>query len=210
VERYEVPPERLGRWLDRWAEAHAPVVRTEVGRERVVFLGGDGARLEADPPFGPLEPSERDGFAPGPLLEHVARERVVGVLLVRLGGHAAGVFAGRRLVESKVGRRNVHGRHKAGGQSQQRFARRREGQARLAMQAAADVAARVLLPHRADLEALVLGGDRRALAAVLEDPRLRGLAKLGGERVLDVPDPRLDVLRATPERFLATVLRPSG
>ena len=76
------------------------------------------------------------------------------------------------------------------------------------MQAAADVAARVLLPHQADLEALVLGGDRRALATVLEDPRLRSLARLGGEHVLDVPDPRLDVLRATPERFLATVLRP--
>jgi hypothetical protein len=206
VERYEVPPERLGRWLDRWAEAHAPV-RTEVGRERVVFIGADGARLEADPPFGGLTPSEHEGFAPGPLIDHVARERVVGVLLVRLGGHAAGVFAGRRLVDSKVGRRNVHGRNKAGGQSQQRFARRREGQARVAMQAAADVAARVLLPHRADLEALVLGGDRRALATVLEDPRLRGLARLGGERVLDVPDPRLDVLRATPERFLATVMR---
>jgi hypothetical protein len=208
VERFEVPPERLGRWLDRWAEAHAPVVRTEVGRARVVFLGGDGARLEADPPFPPLALAQHDGFAPEALLDHVARERVVGVLLVRLGGHAAGVFAGRRLVDSKVGRRNVHGRHKAGGQSQQRFARRREGQARVAMQAAADVAARVLLPHQADLEALVLGGDRRALGTVLEDPRLRGLARLGGERVLDVSDPRLDVLRATPERFLATVLRP--
>jgi peptide subunit release factor 1 (eRF1) len=132
------------------------------------------------------------------------------VLLVRLGGHAAGVFAGRRLVDSKVGRRQVHGRHRAGGSSQRRFERRREGQARVALEAAADVAARILLPHRADLEALVLGGDRRALAAVMEDPRLRVLAPLGEERVLDVPDPRLDVLRATPDRFLATVLRPTG
>jgi hypothetical protein len=208
VERWEVPPERLARWLDRWAAEHEPVTRTEVGRERVAFHAADGARLEADPPFPPLPAATFDGFVAAPLLDHVARERVVGVLLVRLGGHAAGVFAGRRLVDSKVGRRNVHGRHKAGGQSQQRFARRREGQARVALQAAADVAARVLLPHQADLEALVLGGDRRALATVLEDPRLRGLARLGGERVLDVPDPRLDVLRATPERFLATVMRP--
>ena len=135
---------------------------------------------------------------------------MVGVLLVRLGGHAAGVFSGRRLIVSKVGRRHVHARHKEGGPSQQRFARRREGQARVALEAAADVAAGMLLPHRADLEALVLGGDRRALATVMEDPRLRALARLGQERVLDVPDPRLDVLRSTPERFLATVLRPSG
>jgi hypothetical protein len=212
-ERYEVPPERLGRWLDRWAAEHAPVVRTEITPERVLFHAADGATLVCEPPFPPLgasPPFPIDGFEPRPLLEHVARERVVGVLLVRLGGHAAGVFAGRRLITSKVGTRLVHGRHKKGGSSQQRFARRRAGQARVALEAAADVAARILLPHRADLEALVLGGDRRALATVLEDPRLRVLVPLGTERVLDVPDPRLDVLRATPDRFLATVLRPSG
>jgi peptide subunit release factor 1 (eRF1) len=138
----------------------------------------------------------------------VTRDRVVGVLLVRLGGHAAGVFSGRRLVASKVGRRQVHARHRAGGSSQKRFARRREGQARVALEAAADVAARVLLGHRRDLEALVVGGDRRALAEVLEDPRLRPLAPLVEERVLDVPDPRLAVLQSTPDLFRATVVRP--
>jgi hypothetical protein len=163
----------------------------------VTFEAADGARLDADPPFPPLR---------GPLLEHVRRDRVVGVLLVRLGGHAAGVFSGRRLVDSKVGTRLVHGRHKAGGQSAQRFARRREGQARMALEAAADVAVRVLLPHRDDLEALVLGGDRRALTDVLADPRLRPLTPLSGERVFDVPDPRLAVLKAMPDRFRATTL----
>src|SRR5215207_4827789 len=170
VERYEIPPERLGRWLERWAAEHAPVERTEVRDGRVTFVAADGAAVDCDPPFPGLAVGVYEGFVPGPLLEHVARERVVGVLLVRLGGHAAGVFAGRRLVDSKVGRRLVHGRHKAGGSSQQRFARRREGQARVALEAAADVAVRVLVPHQADLEALVLGGDRRALATVLEDP----------------------------------------
>ena len=80
----------------------------------------------------------------GELLAHVRKERVVGVLLVRLGGHAAGVFAGRRLVAAKVGSRPVHGRRRAGGSSSGRFARRREGQARVALEAAAAVAARVL------------------------------------------------------------------
>jgi hypothetical protein len=211
-ERYEIPPDRLERWLQRWAERHGPVERTEVRRERVTFVAESGARVDCDPPFTPLEPDGLgvlQGFAPGPLLAHVARDRVVAVILVRLGGHAAGVFSGRRLVASKVGSRLVHGRNRAGGQSQRRFERRREGQARLALEAAADVAARVILPHRADLDAVVLGGDRRALAEVLEDPRLRALARLAAEPVLDVPDPRLDVLRSTPERFLATVVRPS-
>jgi peptide subunit release factor 1 (eRF1) len=169
--------------------------------------------LTAEPPFPPL-PRGGLGEAPGlviaPLLEHVARERVVGVLLVRLGGYAAGVFAGDRLVSSKVGSRLVHGRNRKGGSSSGRFARRRENQARDALGDAADVAARILLPHADDLEHVVLGGDRRALATVLEDPRLRRLQRLAEERILDVPDPRLDVLRATPARFRATLLRVTG
>ena len=208
-ERYEVPPERLGRWLERWAEAGAPVARTEIGAERVTFVGAGDAAVEADPPFPPLVATGvRQGFDPAPLLDHVTRDRVVGVLLVRLGGHAAGVFSGRRLVASKVGSRQVHGRHRAGGSSQRRFERRRGEQARMALEAAADVAARVLLEHRRDLEALVLGGDRRALTEVLEDQRLRPLRPLVQERVLDVPDPRFNVLQATPDRFRATILRP--
>jgi hypothetical protein len=207
-ERYEIPPERLGRWLERWADEHAPVEHTEVRLERVTFVGADGA-VDCDPPFPPLPTvGQRTGFDPAPLLDHVTRDRVVGVLLVRLGGHAVGVFSGRRLVASKVGRRQVHGRHRAGGSSQKRFARRREGQARVALEAAADVAARLLLEYRRDLDAVVLGGDKRALAEVLEDPRLRPLAPLVSERVLDVPDPRLAVLQSTPDRFRATILRP--
>ena len=206
-ERYEVPPERLGRWLERWAEANGPVTRTELAPGLVTFHGA--TRLECEPPFPPLAPiGEREGFEPGPLLDHASRDRVVGVLLVRLGGHAAGVFAGKRLVDSKVGSRNVHGRHSAGGSSQRRFERRRGEQARVALEAAADVAARVLLPYVRDLDAVVLGGDRRALGEVFEDPRLRPLTPLTVDRVLDVPDPRLRVLRETPDRFRSTIIKP--
>ena len=203
MSRYEIPPDRLARWLDRWAAANAPVRRTLGG---VVFEGAGGTARCA-PPFPPVEaPAEVEGFAPEALLEHVARERRVGVLLVRLGGAAAGVFSGDELVDSKVETRLVHGRHRKGGSSARRFERRRAGQARVALQAAADVAARVILPAAGSLDAVVLGGDRRALAIVLEDPRLGPLRALAVERVLEVPEPRLDVLRATPERFRATMV----
>jgi peptide subunit release factor 1 (eRF1) len=166
-----------------------------------------------EPPFPPLDAAalgDRAGYEPAPLLEHVRRERTVGVLLVRLGGHAAGVFEGERLLDSKVGSRLVHGRHKKGGSSSGRFARRREGQARAALEAAADVAARVLVPWTGRLDAVVLGGARHALDDVLADARLARLRPLVTGRVLDVPDPRLHVLRALPERFTATIVRPSG
>jgi hypothetical protein len=199
-ERYELPPERLGRWLDRWAEAHGGVASTVAEEGVVTYTAADGAVVECEPPFPPLR---------GDLLEHVARERTVGVLLVRLGGHAAGVFRGTALLDSKVDSKLVHGRHRKGGSSSGRFARRRAGQARVALAAAADVAVRVLrAPAEAgELDAVVLGGDRSALATVLEDPRLAAVRALAVPRVLEVGDPRLAVLRATPDAFRSTVVR---
>jgi hypothetical protein len=136
---------------------------------------------------------------------HAAASRTVGVLLVRLGGYAAGVFTGAppRLADSKVGSRLVHGRSAAGGQSQQRFARRREKQAAEALGAAADTAAAVFGRSGRPLDALVLGGDRRAVAGLRDDPRLRGYFAVAVDRFLTTPDPRLAVLRETPKMFRA-------
>ena len=204
--RYELPPERLGRWLGRWAAAHPGPHRSAFTAAEARFSAADGASLLARPVIGGLPEGELDGFADGPLLAHVRAERTVGVLLVRLGAHAAGVFEGDRLVASKVDRRLVHGRNRAGGQSQRRFERRRAGQARGSLQAAAEVAVRVLLPHAARLDAVVGGGDRGAVADVLADRRLAPLAALRVERTVEVPEPRLEVLEAMPARFRSTLL----
>jgi len=89
----------------------------------------------------------------------------------------------------------VQGRTKAGGQSQQRFARRRDNQARQAYEAAAEHAHRVLVrENAASVVALVCGGDRAAVDQVLADPRLRGLAERRVGPWLAVPDPRRSVL----------------
>jgi hypothetical protein len=118
--------------------------------------------------------------------------RRLGLLLVRRGGVAVGVAHGDDLAASKVDSAYVQGRTAAGGWSQQRFARRRENQARALAGGAADVAARLLAGKR--LDALVTGGDRPLVEAVLADPRLAGLPSPA--RHLDVPDPRLAVLKA--------------
>ncbi|MQA85170.1 MAG: hypothetical protein GEV03_11235 [Streptosporangiales bacterium] len=204
----DVPAERIDRWLRGFDGRHG-VVATRLAPEIVAYRADDGAVAECHVPFPPLAtPQEqRPGLATEPLVSHVMRDRMVGVLLVRLGGYAAGVFQGNDLVASKVGSRLVHGRHSAGGQSQRRFQRRRDKQAREAFQEAADVAARVLLPYAGQLEAVVCGGDRHAVDAVADDPRLRPLFALAVERFLAVPDPKLAVLRATPEQFRRVRIR---
>ena len=180
---------RLPRWLAGFAERHGAVLTDETP-DVVRLTGADGARAWIDVPFPPLT---------GTLAEHVARERRVGVLLVRRGGHAAGVFQGSALVASKVGSSYVQGTTKAGGWSQQRYARRRANQADAAFADAADAAARVLADEH--LDAFVVGGDRAGVRAVLEDRRLEHLAPSGPW--LTVKDPKRKVLESMPEQFLA-------
>lgn len=189
---------RLEGWLERFELRHG-AASWEVSSDEVVVRAPDGSVARCLVPFGPLVVTPASAY--GGLVEHVLRPRRVGVLLVRLGGHAAGVFEGDRLVASKVGSRQVHGRSAAGGQSQKRFARRREGQVRVALAAATEVAVRVLVPAAGSLDAVVLGGDRRSVEAVLGDDRLAALRPLVVEPLLDVPDPRQKVLESTPSLF---------
>ena len=198
----EVPAERLPGWLARFAERHGePTFSSSEDRWSVELEAPDGAVATVEVPFPPLPPGADSSSSD--LVAHVCRDRSVGVLLVRRGGYAVGRFVGRQLAESKVGSSYVQGRTKAGGWSQQRFARRRANQARGAYEDAADVAARLLVPRAARMAALVTGGDKAGLRQVLADPRLEPLRALVLPRVLSVPDPRLAVLSATPDQFLA-------
>jgi Actinobacteria/chloroflexi VLRF1 release factor len=215
----EVPPERFVSWIVAFAERHGgadgaaaawPVPPAGNGG-RVTFSAADGATAECHPPFAPAA-AGISGVreAAEALAADAAADRTVGVLLVRLGGYAVGVFSGAppRLMSSKTGSRPVHGRSAAGGWSQQRFARRRENQAATALRAAADAAAAVFGPYGpARIDAVVLGGDKRSAAGLRVDARLTAYLALAAGRFLTVPDPRLAVLRDTPRAFQAIRIR---
>ena len=200
----DVGAERLESFLAGFAERHGDL-HVEPAADVVRVQAIDGAVAECEVPFPPLAVDTDAAY--GGLGVHARRDRQVGVLLVRRGGFAAGVFDGVRLMTSKTGSRHVQGRTAAGGWSQQRFARRREGQARVAVDAAADTAAAVLLPQWDSLDAVVAGGDRAVCDEVLRDARLAPLLPLLVDRRLDVPDPRLRVLEATPAAFRAVRVR---
>src|SRR3984885_334380 len=204
----DVGPERIEGWLASFAARHGQTEMTiEDHREIVMARAADGSSAECHAPFPPLAAGLRGTGAD--LAAHAAADRTVAGLLVRLGGYAAGVFAGGtpRLVTSKVGSRLVHGRSAAGGTSQHRFARRREKQSREALGAAASTAAAVFAPWQGRLDAVVLGGDRRTAAGLTDDPRLRPYFALAVDRFLTVPDPRLVVLKGTPRQFCAIRVR---
>ncbi len=181
-----VPVARWERWVANFATGHGGATLS-VADGALCGRASDGSHFAARLPFG-------ESYAGDPEASAFASLAVPPgewcVLLVRKGGFAMARMRGTDLVEHKVGQRHVQGRTKAGGQSQQRFARRRDNQARQAYEAAADHAARVL----GDVPVASTGGDHAAVDAVLADPRLAGLTVV--EPWLPVPDPRRAVLDA--------------
>ncbi|MBW4721180.1 acVLRF1 family peptidyl-tRNA hydrolase [Saccharothrix obliqua] len=197
----EVTPERLAGWFARFADRHHGVATTRTTATHVLVTAADGATAEIAAAFDEFaDVGESEGLAIAPLLANATASRRLGLLLVRLGGHSLGIALDGEVVTSTTDSRQVHGRNKAGGWSQQRFARRREGQARVALQAAAADAARVLVPRVDELDAVVLGGDKQALDALRSDRRLAPLFAKASRRILDVPEPRRAVLDEAAQR----------
>lgn len=181
-----VPAARWERWVANFATGHGGATLS-VADGALCGRAVDGSHFAARLPFGTSYAGDPEAGAFAGL---AVAPGEWGVLLVRKGGFAMARMQGTDLVEHKVGQRHVQGRTKAGGQSQQRFARRRDNQARQAYEAAADHAARIL----GGVPTASTGGDHAAVDAVLSDPRLAGLTVV--EPWLPVPDPRRAVLDA--------------
>jgi hypothetical protein len=194
----DVPPERLAGWFARFAERHGGIVSTSGTGDEVRVRAADGSTATATVPFGPLEEPSVDA-----LVAHALAPRRIALVLVRLGGHSVGIAHDGRVEVSRTDRHLVHGRSAAGGWSQQRFARRRAGQARHALQDAAKDVFEVLVPKLSEVDAVVLGGDRRALDELREDRRLAPLFARAEPRVLEVAEPSRAVLEDAAVRALS-------
>jgi hypothetical protein len=201
-----VDPDRLEGWIVRFAERHGALDNLLQG-EQLRLIAADGAVADLALRWGPLP---EDGDPVTSAIEAFRRERTVGALLVRRKAHGVGIFDGARLRAGHHDSHYVQGRTKAGGWSQQRYARRRANQADRAFAGAAEDAMELLLPELEHLDALVLGGDGTAVRTVLETPgleRLRALASAGRHPVYSVPDPNRGVLEGFGTIFRAVPIR---
>ncbi|MDT7725655.1 MAG: hypothetical protein QOI21_2231 [Actinomycetota bacterium] len=172
--------------------------------DEAIVTGGNGTTATATIPFPPLRTvGNFNGLVVEPLIRHAQISRRIGLLLVRLGGHSVGMAQDGQVLLSRTGRHQVHGRSAAGGWSQKRFARRREGQARDALRSAADDAYEVLVPRLSEMDVVVLGGDRNALDELVRDRRLAPLFAIADPRILDIPEPRRTILDEAAERAMA-------
>lgn len=176
VHEVRVAPARLERWTANFLARHGATAMN-VAAGSLVGFAQDGSTFRARLPFA----REYDGPASTQTFAEAAvPPEEWGVLLVRKGGFAVARIEGERIAQSKVGQRHVQGRSKAGGWSQKRFARRRDNQARIAYEAAAQHAGRLL----GNTRLLITGGDHSGVAEVLE------IARLGGTVIEHLPGVR--------------------
>ncbi len=164
----EVARSRLAPAPARGAELASIAEHARESATGLVAFWGEGSAIAIVPPFPVAGDQAHDGANVAALVELLRRELLVGIVLLRLGRYAVGVLRGDVLLDSRTGSRFVKGRHKAGGQSQRRFERIREGQVRELFDDACEVARRVLGPYERQLDYLLLGGERHTLRAFRE------------------------------------------
>lgn len=198
-------PPTYGSLLAELEEVAAPARDSETG---AACFWGEEHKVIVLPPFPVAETRCSVGWDCALLLEMLSRSYRLGVVLLRLGRYAVGVFQGDSLVASKTDTRFVKGRHRAGGQSQRRFERIREKQVRELFDEACAQARAKFEPVERELDYVFLGGHRRTLGAFLKRcSYLRRLQDRTMKRVLPVGAPRRDALNGIIEKvFTSQVL----
>jgi Actinobacteria/chloroflexi VLRF1 release factor len=190
-----VPPSRLSKWIAGFRARHGSVTVAPTSSGFLTLVGSDGDTATFYPAPGLVVPAcgasllDLDAFVAA-----AAAPRLLGFVLARRNAVAVGVASGLELVASKVETFYVQARTAAGGWSQQRYARRRGNQAAAGVREAVALVSRIVVPHSASLAAVVCGGDRPTVEAIMSDPVLEDLEALRWPRLMDVPEPRHAVL----------------
>ncbi|MCS5666684.1 MAG: Vms1/Ankzf1 family peptidyl-tRNA hydrolase [Dehalococcoidia bacterium] len=191
---YLKPGETVGslEWRERLTKlGRAP---EESGCGLVCFRAGDRAIVIA-PPFPVTESGQFDEWNEMPLWSLLNQERTVGVVLVRLGRYSVAVYRGGDLSTSKTDSRYVKGKHHAGGTSQLRYTRIREGQMRRLYVKVCESIRDQFEPVGSELDFVVLGGEKFTLNGFLKVcPRLDEYKSITLKRRLNIRDPKRDTL----------------
>jgi peptide subunit release factor 1 (eRF1) len=146
-----------GQVLDELAEKSA---QSPTG---AVIYYGRGSAYVIQPPFPLQEEGLVMGYNAERLRKMLENDLLLGLVLVRLGHYAVGVFKGEVLVEGKAGTGLVHARHHKGGSSANRFARHREKQMEYFFTRIEQHSREILEKHIKGLDHVFYGGTRDTL-----------------------------------------------
>lgn len=178
------------------------IIKAIVGSKSgaAIFLSDSQNQLIL-PPFPLSKTGAFIGYNIDPLSRLLETDYSIGLVLVHLGTYAIGISQGEKLISSKVGTGLIHGRHKKGGSSQQRFQRRRQNQIREFLDRVCGHVREQFEPHTKHLDYIIYGGPRQTILLLQKRcPFLRSL-EIKTLAPVDVPELRHRVLEATVNRI---------
>jgi peptide subunit release factor 1 (eRF1) len=174
-----------GEMLDALAEKAAKSPTGSV----ILYLEDSGSVVW--PPFPLVETVLYRGFEPGPLKSMLEKDWILGLILIRLGQWAVGIFEGEKLLVGQAGTGLVHARHHKGGSSANRFARHREKQMEYFFTRIEGHAREVIEPHFKGLDYILYGGAQDTLLRMRRQCRFfNPLEGKVVDRLLSVREPR--------------------
>ena len=161
----------LGPHLDSSLASRIIEVVGESDTGVAVFVKADQI-VAVQPPVPLTTDARASGMLSEPLRELLGSSLVIGVVLLRLGRYAIGVLRGDKLLATKTDSRYMKNRHRAGGQSQRRFARSRERLIRELYDKTCEVTRGIFEPYIGEMEHVMLGGERGTLDGFAKRCRL--------------------------------------
>lgn len=156
------------------------------GTGAAIFWNGIDNKHIILPPFPIAESKVSAGKLNVSILREVLeRKYIIAVVLVTWGWYALGVFDAGNLVASKTGTGYIHKKHKKGGRSQKRFARRTEEQKKDFLRRVGNRIDEKFKSFAPDH--IFFGGNRLILKPLIQECRyLQAKAGKISPRVLDV------------------------
>jgi len=189
--------------LESWApEVIANAAASATGS---VLFWDKGEGQLVIPPFPLTERDVQAGYAVDPLVKLLEQELSIALVLVRLGAYAVALCRDEVIIESKVGTGLIHGRHRKGGSSQQRFQRHREKQIEQFLIRVCRHAAEMLAPPAATPDYLVYGGAWTTILSLEKQcPQLKKLGLTNLPPLLDIARSNRKVLTSAAARVWAS------
>ena len=179
-------------WRERLIRLNGSI--RDSGTGLAALRSGDRCLVVA-PPFPLPESRLVSSWDPSALFLQLMAEYTLGVVLLRLGRSSVAIYRGERLLSSKTDARYVKGKHHAGGTSQLRFQRIREGQMRKMYDKTCATVHRQFAPYAGKFDYIFLGGERFTLNGFLKVcPYMEQFRSITLGRRLNIRDPKRDTL----------------
>ncbi|MFO8143736.1 MAG: Vms1/Ankzf1 family peptidyl-tRNA hydrolase [Dehalococcoidales bacterium] len=152
----------------------------------VLFWSRYESKITVVPPFPVWEDRVSSGRPDvEPLKNLLERERISGLVLMTWGSYGVGVFRDTKVLECKKGTGHIHPKHRKGGSSQKRFARRTLEQKKAFLKRVASRVEEMFEPY--PLEHIFFGGNRLLLAPLMEESTYLGArSDIVSSRFIDV------------------------